>query len=194
MVIKNSSSRSAQACSSRALMPPECTPCGLESQHLLNVVVLRARHEITGAILALDPYSAHRLKRIHVIPAKAGIQFIQSDMNPRLREGDIFSFSLHKRDEAERNRHNKADDSRYPGPEGSGRLCLSDRRVQRRGPHRDGPFFRGGADNPAEKMGDRKRRLNRPHGRDRAAVRQGAWLYLFVSDIKAPPEKFCGAG
>ena len=48
---------------------------------------LRACHEITGAILALDPYSAHRLKRI---------QFIQSDVDPRLREGDIFSLSLHK--------------------------------------------------------------------------------------------------
>ncbi|HEX5413982.1 MAG TPA: hypothetical protein VFZ27_19240, partial [Terriglobia bacterium] len=40
MVIKNFSSRSAQACSSRAFMPPESTLRGLESQHKLNVVAL----------------------------------------------------------------------------------------------------------------------------------------------------------
>src|SRR6266571_6535474 len=40
MAIKNFSSRSAQACSSRAFMPPDCTPGPSGSQHLLNVVVL----------------------------------------------------------------------------------------------------------------------------------------------------------
>src|SRR6266704_593373 len=40
MVIKNFSSRSAQACSSRAFMPTDCTPGPSGSQHLLNVVVL----------------------------------------------------------------------------------------------------------------------------------------------------------
>src|SRR6266567_80123 len=43
MVIKNFSSRYAQACSSRAFMPPDCTPGPSGSQHLLNVVVLAAR-------------------------------------------------------------------------------------------------------------------------------------------------------
>ena len=42
----------------------------------------RACHEMTGAILVLYPNSAHRLKRIRVIPAGAEIQFIQATWTP----------------------------------------------------------------------------------------------------------------